>query len=184
MSAGPAYPALATVAGIPAPGELCRVVERVVLERTPKSDFLFTSGRPGRYNPRGIEALYASEDQATAGAEAERYRAGRVTQNVVYWVRPNALVLDLGNPTTVAALGLVEADLFSDWKFAPAPTRSQLLGEEVAQQSRLAGIRFPSDAAKARGFLGYNIVFFKKSVVTPSAITVHDDTGREVQRWP
>src|SRR5687768_15019644 len=105
------------------------MVERVVLEKTPAPDFLFTSGRPGRYNLRGIQPLYAAEDQATAGSESERYRSGRTTQTIVYCARPDALVVDLGNAATVTALGLVEADLFAPWTFAITPTLGQLLGE-------------------------------------------------------
>lgn len=32
-------------------------------------DFLFTSGRPNRYNPAGVECVYFAEDERTASAE-------------------------------------------------------------------------------------------------------------------
>lgn len=184
MSRASEYPALDTLKGTLVTTPLCRMVERAVLERPARPDFLFTSGRPGRYNPRAVEAIYAAEDQATAGAEAERYRKGRTTQTIVYWLIPNAHVLDLGDPANLTALGLTDADLFASWMFAAAPTRTQLLGQALASQSRFAGIRFPSDAAKARGFTGYNMVFLKAAVVAPSLIIIRDDTGHEIQKWP
>ena len=52
---------------------LSRIVERRVLESRRPPDFLFTSGRPGRYNPAGVEGVYFSADGATAGAEFDRY---------------------------------------------------------------------------------------------------------------
>lgn len=184
MSDSPAFPNLTALAGTRVTSAYCRIVERAALERPTKPDFLFTSGNPGRYNPRGIYALYAAEDQSTAGAEAERYRGGRTTQSVVYWAKPSAVVLDLSSAANLAALGLTGADLFANWRFAPTPTPCQLLGQAIAAQTRLAGIRFPSDAAKARGFTGYNVVFFKAAVVSPSSLIVSDDVGTEVQRWP
>lgn len=184
MNGAPAYPGLSALSGTLATAALCRMVERAVLERPAKPDFLFTSGRPNRYNPRGIDALYAAEDQATAGAEAERYRNGRTTQTIVYWMVPNARVLDLSDPANLVALGLSDSDLFANWRFATTPTRTQLLGQAVAAQSRLAGIRFPSDAARARGFVGHNLVFFRTAMVGPSSLVIRDDTGREVQKWP
>jgi RES domain-containing protein len=184
MSGSAAFPGLSAIKGVPVSTALCRMVERSVLERPPKSDFLFTSGRPGRYNSRGIQALYAAEDLATAGAESERYRKGRTTQTIVYWATPNAVVVDLGDAGTIAALGLVDLDLFAPWMFAATPTRAQLLGEAVAAQTRLGGIRFPSDAARTRGFVGYNFVFYKAAVAAPSSVVIHDDSGHEIQRWP
>ena len=67
---------LATIAGISTRPDYGRMVDRCYVDDASKADYLFTSGRPGRYNPRGVEALYASEDLLTAGAEADRYRKG------------------------------------------------------------------------------------------------------------
>lgn len=178
------YPAISDIPGRPVSEALCRVVERAVLERSPAPDFLFTSGRPGRYNTPGIQAVYASESQAIAGAEAERYRNGRVTQNIVYWLHPSALVLDLGDSNNLNDLGLTDADLYTPWRFATTPTKTQLLGREIAAQTRLAGIRFPSDAAKALGFAGYNVVFLKDAFVSPASLIVRDIDGKVIQQWP
>ena len=155
------YPAISCLPGRPVSEALCRVVERAALERSLTPDFLSTSGRPGRYNTRGIQAVYASENQAIAGAEADRYRNGRVTQNIVYWVHPSALVLDLGDSDNLKALGLTTTDLHTHWRFATTPTKTQLLGSEIATQTRLAGIRFPSDAAKEWGSCGLQSRIFQ-----------------------
>ena len=57
--------------------QLRRIVARHVLESRKPPQFLYTSGRPGRYNPRDALCLYVSEDAATAGAEFDRYWDGR-----------------------------------------------------------------------------------------------------------
>ena len=178
------FPAIPGLPGRPISEALCRFVERAVLERSSSPDFLFTSGRPGRYNTKGIQAVYASESQAIAGAEAERYRNGRVTQNIVYWLHPSALVLDLGDSNSLNALGLSASDLYTPWRFATTHTKTQLLGKEIAAQTRLAGIRFPSDAANALGFAGYNVVFFKDAFVSPASLIVRDSDGKMIQQWP
>ncbi len=38
--------------------------------------FLYTSGRPNRCNPRGVDCLYFSEDERTADAEYRRQWRG------------------------------------------------------------------------------------------------------------
>jgi len=169
--------------GILARPEYCRMVERRHVAHQATANYLFTSGKPNRYNPRGIEALYCSEDQATAGAEADRYRNGATKQGVIFWIHPRAFVLDLGNPVTVDALEL-QNELYAPWRFALSPTKTQILGGAIAGQTRLGGIRFPSDAAREKGFVGYNLVLFKRSIAAPHWVMIKDDTGGELQRWP
>lgn len=178
------FPALSTLDGRRLDQPHCRVVERAVLESRTPAQFLYTSGRPGRYNPRGLEALYCSEDLPTAAAEMERYRGGKTSQLITYWIHLQALILDLGDAAVVSALRLRADDLHAPWRFAATPTKTQLLGEAVAARSRFAGIRFPADAASARGFVGHNVVFFRKAVVPPASVIVLDDSGREVDRCP
>jgi hypothetical protein len=79
---------------------------------------------------------------------------------------------------------LKPADLHTPWRFAATPTKTQRLGAAVAVRAKFAGIRFPSDAAQDRGFLGYNVVFFQKAVISPASVVVFDDAKREVARWP
>jgi hypothetical protein len=101
---------------------------------------------------------------------------------VIFWIHPRALVLDLGNPATVDALKF-QNELYASWRFAGSPTKTQMLGAAIAAQTRLAGIRFPSDAAREKGFVGYNLVLFKRSVVAPHWVVIKDDAGKEIQRW-
>ena len=162
------------------------MVEKAILEKYAVPKFLYTSGRPGRYNLRDIQCLYCSADIPTAGAEYERYRGGRTTQSVTYWIHANLLVLDLEDRAVLSALGLSEADLFVSWRAlsSPGPTLTQQLGAAVATQDRLQGIRFPSDAAKERGFPGFNLVLFRKSVVPPGSVVIKDDSGVMLDSWP
>ena len=161
-----------------------RIVERRVLESRRPPDFLFTSGRPNRYNPAGVECVYFSADGATAGAEFDRYWQGKTTQRVLYFCRASARVLDLTDVNVRATLGLHEADLFGPWRLAASPTVTQRLGFVVAGQRRFAGIRFPSDAAQERGFTGSNLVFFRSALAAPARIEIFDDAGQLLQAWP
>jgi len=164
--------------------ELRRIVARKALESRTPADLLYTSGRPGRYNPRGVFCLYASEDAATAGAEFERYWSGQPLASTLYFCRITASLLDLGSPHVLAALGLREANLFDSWRTTLSPTATQRLGAAIAAQNRFAGIRFPSDAARERGFAGWNYVLYRDAVVAPASVVVVDDAGVTVQAWP
>ena len=50
--------------------------------------------------------------------------------------------------------------------------------------SRFGAVRFPSDAARARGFSGFNFVLFPSAIVAPMSVVIRDDPGVEIQRWP
>ena len=164
---------------------LQRIVERQVLEAHKPPDFLYTSGRAGRYNPAGMECVYFSADAATAGAEFDRYWENRPVQRLLYFCRATATrVLDLTDRATREALGLKEDGLFSSWRFAASPVATQQLGAAIGMQQRFAGIRFPSDAARERGFAGSNLVFFRASVVAPTQLEIFDDADNLLQAWP
>lgn len=178
------------LAGIPQPAmmqcTLRRFVSRCDLESLTPPDYLFTSKYAGRYNPDGIRALYSSEDATTAGEEWER-RARSIKsslQQVLYSIEASVVVLDLGDAATLHALGLAQADLSAPWEFAPAPTVTQMLGESVNKQSVFSAIRFPSDAARIRGFIGFNFVIFPTTLATPKQVVIRNDKGIEIQRWP
>jgi RES domain-containing protein len=177
---------LASLPGTPISEPYCRMLEKAILEKYAPPQFLYTSGRPGRYNLRDTPCLYCSADMPTAGAEYDRYRGAGTTQSVTYWIHVKILVLDLTDSAIVAALGLKRADLFAPWRVlsSPGPSLTQQLGATVATQDRLHGIRFPSDAAKDRGFAGSNLVLFRKSVVAPAAVVIKDDSGVTLDSWP
>ena len=55
---------------------LARCVPRDSLETHLPVDFLFTSGKAGRYNPAGLNCIYFSENAVAAVREYERRCAG------------------------------------------------------------------------------------------------------------
>jgi hypothetical protein len=93
-------------------------------------------------------------------------------------------VLDFGNLSVLAALGLKETDLYGNWRTATALTKTQLLGLAVSLQQKFAAIRFPSDAARAQGEEGFNIVVFRASLCDPFGINVMTDPELPTQKWP
>jgi len=149
-------------------------------------DFLYTSGKAGRYNLSSMPCIYGAEDQATAGAESERYRKGRTVSLTTYWIKVTGDLLDLGDAKVLKALQFTPEELYAPWRglSTQGPTKTQLLGQAVAESGRFCGIRFPADAAKQRGFSGYNVVIFREGVKAPWSVVVSNDQGEEVSRWP
>jgi RES domain-containing protein len=161
-----------------------RMVKRKDLESKDPADYLFTSGRPGRFNPRGVLSIYGADSQLTVAAEWERYWDGLPQSHLLYFVQFSGLILDLGDPQVLDQLKIDPSDLFAPWRLALAPTLCQSLGQVVSEQTRFAGIRFPSDAARERKIEGYNYVLFKDAVAAPAKVEVRNDEGVIVQAWP
>lgn len=161
------------------------VAKDALYSRTPP-DFLCTTGYAYRVNTAASLALYGAEDATTAGAEWERHakKSPRLLTQVLYFIDLNLPVVDLGDAAVLAAVQLTEADLQAPWEFQPAPTKLQLFGDAVAQQRRFGAVRFPSDAARERGFKGFNFVMFPSAIVSPMSVVIRDDTGTDIQRWP
>jgi RES domain-containing protein len=137
-----------------------RIVAIKALRSRRPPDCLYTSGRANRYNTAGVFSLYCSEDAATAGAEFERYWDTKPRRQYLFFVQVTGTVLDLENSSTRDLLKLSERDLFRPWRTARRPTPTQQLGNAVAMLTRFIGIRYPSEAARERGFIGYNYVVF------------------------
>jgi hypothetical protein len=97
-----------------------RLVNRRMLEAKNPPDFLFTSGRPGRFNPRGTLSLYASDNAVTAGAEWERYWDNLRQSHLLYFVEFSGLLLDLGNDQTLELLKINSDELFAPWRLVAA----------------------------------------------------------------
>ena len=72
--------------------------------------FLRTSGRPNRFNPRGVDCLYFSETEAVANLEWDRQMNGSPLESqpkLVFFARVKLRrVLDLENPETRRRLEL------------------------------------------------------------------------------
>jgi|SRR5919108_2907229 RES domain-containing protein len=169
-------------------GTLARRVPLGDLLKNSPPDFLFTSGRPNRFNPAGVECVYFSEDEATACLEyAQQWanlRAGK--QPVVTYFAEVRLrqVLDLSSGKTLAILKLTSRDLHKPWRGADKPTVTQLLGEAVSEHSIIPAIRYPSDAAKKAGQSGCNIVIFHNNVKRPNSVAILGPDRKPLGRWP
>lgn len=171
--------------------ELCGTLARMVplgdLMKNSPPDFLFTSGKPNRYNPAGIECVYFSEDDATARLEYERQwanlRAGK--QPVVTYFAEVRLrrVLDLGSRKTLEILKLKASDLHKSWRGADKPTLTQLLGEAVSEHSRISAIRYPSDAARAAALTGCNVVIYRNNVKRPDSVRILGPDKKPLAKW-
>jgi hypothetical protein len=70
------------------------------------------------------------------------------------------------------ALSLTPRDLRANWIVSKRPMATQLLGEAVSGQARLAAIRFPSDAARMKGFAGANVVIFYDTMLGPDYVHI------------
>ena len=164
------------------------LVRRVpLLPMTPPRavDFLFTSGKANRYNPRGVWCVYFAENEATAAAEYDRHNTGKRQPFVTYFAQVQLRrVIDLCNADPVAALGLATSDLKAPWVGARKPTATQNLGEAVNQQGDIAAIRFPSEAARAKGLTGANLVIFRACVQRPDHVQILGPTMKPLQKWP
>jgi RES domain-containing protein len=143
------------------------------------------SGRPSRFNTAGVKCVYFAEDEATAAAEYERYTRPLRQPFATFFADVElTAALDLCSEETLKALSLTARDLQANWVRVERPTAAQLLGEAVSQQVRLAAIRFPSDAARVKGFAGANVVIFYDNVLSPDYVHIHGPTKKPLQKWP
>jgi RES domain-containing protein len=166
---------------------LVRCVARDFLESQHPPAFLFTSGKPNRYNPEFVHCVYFSENLEIAALEYARPQKAAGFTPVpftIYFADAKLPILDLANPRTVAALGLVPADLHAPWRLRKTITKTQILGAAIARQKRFAGIRYPSDAARTTGKAGCNYVIFRDSLKAPASLRVLTGKLVPVQHWP
>ncbi|MBM3831841.1 MAG: RES domain-containing protein [Verrucomicrobia bacterium] len=150
-------------------------------------DFLFTSGKPNRFNLSGVECLYFSESEATALAEYRRQFQGferRGKQPVTLFFAEVRLqhALDLVDAETRRILGVTLEDLASNWGYGLPPTTAQRLGEAVAAQTRVSAIRYRSVAAIKAGTAGFNVVIFKPNVRAPDFVQILGPTKKPLQK--
>ena len=161
---------------------LVRCVALDALMGNGRPDFLFTSGKRDRFNLEGIECIYFAEDEETARAEHRCQEKRRTFQPVCTFFAAVALdVLDLSDKAIRGKLGFTENDLKAPWERVPRPTRSQLLGTTLSQHGAIAAIRYPSDAARAHGFVGHNVVIFRKAVRRPNFVRVLSPNKKPLQ---
>jgi len=127
------------------------------LESRPPT-YLYTSGRPNRCNPRGVECLYFSETERIAAIEYRRAFAGTSTADAprLTFVAQVDLrrVVDLEKPDVRRILGLSTADLIEPWRGVTSPTRLQQLGLAISGQRLVAAIRYSVRCLSAVGCEG------------------------------
>lgn len=171
----------------PLQATLVRCVALLPLTAGGVPDYLFTSGQANRYNPAGVRCVYFSEDEATARLEyARRFgisRGARQPVGIYFASVSLTKVVDLADAATRDALKLKPKELALPWQLAKKATRTQLLGL-VASQKAFAAIRFPSDAARAGGTSGCNVVIFRDGVQAPDRVEILGPTRKPLQKWP
>lgn len=177
-----AAPALAVQA------KLFRRVEFVALVAYNPPNWLYTSGKPQRYNPAGVQCVYCGADAEVTRSEFEHLWQGlrAADQPATDYCAVVSLrrVLDLTSAATLKVLKVAPADLLKNWRRAKQPTLTQLLGKAVNETGLFAAIRYPSKAAAAYGQTGVNYVIFHDCVRSPDSVSILGPTRQPLQKWP
>jgi len=158
------------------------------LDLGPSPNWLFTSGKPNRYNPAGVDCVYFGETREVAQSEYDNYwkRLAGADQPVTIYYAAVALrrVLDLTDDVMVKALGLDTKELFTNWRRSKKPTLTQLLGQAVNETGLFSAIRYPSKAAAAHGLAGNGFVIFRDCVRSPDWVRILGPASKALQKWP
>jgi RES domain-containing protein len=134
----------------------------------------------GRFNPRGMPALYTALDPKTAWMEAQQgmpFKAQPLTL-VAYRVDCEGIV-DLTDPAAQTALGIGDAVLGSPWEDLASrgltpPTWD--IAKKLTHAGHL-GVLVPS-FAPGTGEGDRNLVLWRWSDAAPCCVVVIDDFGR------
>lgn len=165
---------------------LARLVPQLALGASP--NWLFTSGKPNRYNPAGVNCVYFAETREVAQEEYDGCWKGLAGANqpvTTYFAEAKLRrVLDLTDRPTLKALGMDVKDLFKNWRRTKHPTITQLLGQAVSETRLFSAIRFPSKAAVACGHAGVNLVVFQDCIRPPDSIRILGPDSKPLQEWP
>jgi RES domain-containing protein len=134
----------------------------------------------GRFNPKGVPALYLALDPMTAIKEASQGLAHKIEPCVLcaYEVDCDDVV-DLRTDADRAAQGVEAADLASGW-FSYISAHREPPSWRVARRfmaEHVAGLLAPSYATAARDG-DHNLVLWDWSDRPPHQITVFDPSGR------
>ena len=171
----------------PIEGLLYRCVPQLHFDKGVPPSYFFTSGTANRCNPAGVECLYFSENEETAGAEYRSAWKGLPAEHqpkLTYMARVRlAHVIDLGDPDVSRTLHLTEQDLYGSWRLRRR-TRLQRLGLAVSIQHLIAGIRYPSAAARAEGLTGWNLAISKAVLAAPDRVEILGDGSRPLEVLP
>lgn len=133
----------------------------------------------GRFNPKGMPALYTSLSIMTALREANQIGTLQPTTLVAYEAEIGP-IFDATNPETLAEHGLTEGDLAADdWRLrmlAKGKAPTQALAERL-KSAGFAGLRVRSFAKGATPD-DLNLVLWVWSPDLPTRLRVVDDEGR------
>lgn len=141
-----------------------------------------------RFTPTGsFDSIYLAHDPITAFIEVSALillPGGPVPVRSAPWVVISVdgilnNLLDLTDPTTLAALGATAQEMTATWAATPHPP-TQLLGRLAYDSGRIAGIKYAS--AKHPG--GINVMVFpdRISIATGNFLEVYDPHGNLAQR--
>lgn len=179
---------LATAPAIAVKAKLFRRVEFVALVKHNPPNWLYTSGKPQRYNPAGVQCVYFGGDAEVTRAEFDDIWKGlKAADQPATDYRATVVlrrVLDLTSSATLKALKIATKDLFKNWRRAKTPTLTQRLGQAVSETKLFSAIRYPSKAAADRGQAGANFVIFRNCVRAPDSVEIHGPDGKPLQKWP
>lgn len=167
---------------------LVRCVPQLSFTKLARPRFLYTSGRPNRCNPRGVDCLYFSETERVAGWEYARWWHGTEAEHqpkLTFHARVRLrAIVDLAKRDVLAALGLGAEDLEAPWRTARRPTRLQELGRAIASHRRISAVRYPSTAARQRGRSGWNVAIYPSALVHPDRVEILGDSGTPLEELP
>jgi RES domain-containing protein len=143
---------VATAPTVPVKGKkLYRAIAQLSFETSRK--YLFTSGKRNRCNPAGVFCIYMADDRNTALTEYDKYYndLGNAEPCVIYTGQlTSTAMINLEDPAVRDHFGLTDADFFTAFRTNPAETPLEKLGRAIARQTKIAAIRFPSDAMRAQ----------------------------------
>ena len=157
------------------------------LEKYNPHDWLYSNGRPYRYNLAGVACVYFSETQEVAHVEYDSYwqgLPGALQPVAIYHAEvPLGCVLDLTDPVVLAHLKIQRRYLFLPWRTARRPVLTQRLGVAVLVSGRFSAIRYPSRAAEALGRNGTNMVLFRDAIRAPDFVRILGPKDQVLQQW-
>ncbi len=143
----------------------------------------------GRFNPRGVDALYTSLRPETAWLEAQAGFAAKAQPLLLCAYDADCDgVLDLTDAATLAAQGIVPADLACAWE--DQADRGEVPPSwRIAARLRMAGLAGIIVPSLARGATAAdrNLALWRWSREPPQAIRVIDDFARlprDAASWP
>lgn len=169
-------------------GRVARRVEFLALTTCNPPNWLHTSGRPNRFNPRGIHCIYFAGDPDVARLEFECMWQGATAGGqpaTDYNADVNLeRMLDLTSPETLKTLGVKPVDLHANWRLAKQPTVTQLIGQAVCETKLFSAIRYPSFAAAKSRRPGVNVVLFPECLRAPEFVRIVGPANEPLQRLP